>query len=161
MSGLNPLVGTGRNPALSNLRSTNPTNSFVALEENARRMLGDDISVTKRMDGLYDGYPHTTTGLEYAINGRARLVTQEVGYHLAQFEDPIKAILGMTINNDATVVVTRKYVLGGAAQLTPARAPARTVAIQEDVRTVTMARYGADIEVRTCARCFYHVPDSS
>jgi hypothetical protein len=45
------------------------------------------------------------------------------------------------------IIINRKYVVGGTAQATPERAPARTVAIQEDSRRVELERYGGDLEL--------------
>ena len=88
-----------------------------------------------------------TTSLPYQIGGTARVVSQKVGTWLASFQDPIRAILGTGIHKEQSIIIRRKYVVGSAATITPERAPARTVAIQEDVREVTLTRYGGDIEM--------------
>ena len=46
-----------------------------------------------------------------------------------------------------------EYVVGGRAMITPEHAPARTVAIQEDVREVNLTRYGGDIEMNLSECC--------
>ncbi len=96
---------------------------------------------------LRQGPAHSTTSLPYQIGGSARVVSQKVGTWLASFQDPIRAILGTGIHKEQSIIIKRKYVVGSAATITPERAPARTVAIQEDVREVTLTRYGGDIEM--------------
>jgi hypothetical protein len=93
------------------------------------------------------GPVHSSTSLPYQIGGSARIVSQKVGTWLASFQDPIRAILGTGIHKEQTIIIRRKYVVGSAATITPERAPARTVSIQEDVREVTLTRYGGDIEM--------------
>jgi hypothetical protein len=94
-----------------------------------------------------EGYAHSTTGIPYAISGTATVVSQKVGAWLAGFQDPIKAILGVGVHTNNKIIIKRKYVIGGSATITPERAPARTVAIKEDVREVSLTRYGGDIEM--------------
>lgn len=96
---------------------------------------------------MRQGPAHSTTSLPYQIGGTARVVSQKVGTWLASFQDPIRAILGTGIHKEQSIIIRRKYVVGSAATITPERAPARTVAIQEDVREVTLTRYGGDIEM--------------
>lgn len=93
------------------------------------------------------GYSHTTTGIPYAINGTATVVSQTIGVHLTTFNDPIKLVLGTGVHKDQKIIVKRKYVIGQSATIVPERAPARTVAIKEDVKEVTLTRYGGDIEM--------------
>ena len=90
--------------------------------------------------------PHSTTGIPYAISGTARNVQVEVSQRLAGFKDPIKAILGVGVHQEQKIIIRRQYVAGGGAGIVPERAPARTVAIQEDTREVMLTRYGGDIE---------------
>ena len=71
----------------------------------------------------------------------------DVADALASYQDPIKAILGVGVHKDQRILIKRKYVVGGQATITPERAPARTVAIQEDVREVMLTRYGGDLEM--------------
>ena len=96
---------------------------------------------------MHTGSPHTTTGIPLAVGGTATVISQKVGLWLASFQDPIKAILGVGVHRDDKVIIKRKYVVGQSATITPERAPARTVAIQEDVRQVQLTRYGGDIEM--------------
>ena len=112
-------------------------------------ILGDAIitPVMSRNLDLQQGYPHATTGIPYAIQGSATLINVDVSEYLASFQDPIKAILGTSIHREAKVIVSRKYVVGGRALITPEHAPARTVSIQEDSRETIMTRYGGDIEM--------------
>lgn len=90
--------------------------------------------------------PHSTTGIPYAISGTARNVQVEVSQRLAGFKDPIKAIMGVGVHQEQKIIIRRQYVAGGGAGIVPERAPARTVAIQEDTREVMLTRYGGDIE---------------
>lgn len=90
--------------------------------------------------------PHSTTGIPYAISGTAKNVQIEVSQRLAGFKDPIKAILGVGVHSEQKIIIRRQYVAGGGAGIVPERAPARTVAIQEDTREVMLTRYGGDIE---------------
>lgn len=89
---------------------------------------------------------HSTTGIPYAIAGTASVVELDVAERLSAFSDPIRAILGTGVHESQKVIIKRQYVAGGGASIVPERAPARTVAIQEDVREVVLTRYGADIE---------------
>jgi len=103
--------------------------------------------VLSRNLDMVQGYPRSTTGIPYAIQGTAKVLNVNVSEYLAAFKDPIKTILGTSIHREAKVIITRKYVVGGRALITPEHAPARTVAIAEDAREVTMTRYGGDIEM--------------
>ena len=95
----------------------------------------------------FRGHSNASTGLAYNIRGRATRLEAEVGDALATFQDPIKALYGTRICEGQHVVITRKYVVGGRAVPTPERAPARIVRVQEDVRNVSLIRYGADMEM--------------
>jgi hypothetical protein len=95
----------------------------------------------------FRGHDNVSTGLAYNIRGRATRIEVGVGDALATYQDPIKALFGTRICGGQNVVITRKYVVGGKAVATPERAPARVVKVQEDVRTVQLTRYGADLEM--------------
>ena len=118
--------------------------------DSVKRMLGNTTTfhapASVNLD-LRQGTAHSTTSLPYQIGGSATVVSQKVGTWLASFQDPIRAILGTGIHKDQSIIIRRKYVVGSAATITPERAPARTVAIQEDVREVQLTRYGGDIEM--------------
>lgn len=48
-------------------------------------LLGDSITTTNVMSrnlDLHQGYPHTMTGLPYAIQGSAKIISQKVGEYL-------------------------------------------------------------------------------
>lgn len=90
--------------------------------------------------------PHATTGIPLAISGTATVVQLDVASALANYSDPIRAILGLGVHEDQRVIIKRAYVAGGGASIVPERAPARTVALSEDVREVMLTRYGADVE---------------
>jgi len=120
------------------------------LQTNVQNVLGDTVATTAVMSRNLDmmtGHPHSTTGIPYAIQGSAQVINVDVSEYLATFQDPLKAILSTTIHQEAKVIITRKYVVGGRSLITPEHAPARTVAIQEDAREVMMTRYGGDIEM--------------
>ena len=118
--------------------------------ESVKKLLGDTTTfhtpASVNLD-MRQGPVHSTTSLPYQIGGTARVVSQKVGTWLASFQDPIRAVLGTGIHKEQSIIIRRKYVVGSAATITPERAPARTVAIQEDVREVTLTRYGGDIEM--------------
>lgn len=118
--------------------------------ENVKKVLGPTATLTPATSVNLDlrrGAVHATTGIPHAIGGTATVVSQKIGLWLASFPDPIKAILGVGVHRDEKIIIKRKYCVGGGATIVPERAPARTVAIQEDVREVTLTRYGGDIEM--------------
>lgn len=118
--------------------------------DGVTKLLGDKAEFARTTSvnlDMHTGSPHTTTGIPMAVGGSATVVSQKVGLWLASFQDPIKAILGVGVHRDERVIIKRKYVVGQSATITPERAPARTVAIQEDVREVQLTRYGGDIEM--------------
>jgi hypothetical protein len=121
-----------------------------AFQQTAAALLGNTatFATTSSINlDMRQGALHSTTGIPVAIGGTATVVSQKVGLWLAGFQDPIKAILGVGVHRDEKIIIRRKYVVGQSATITPERAPARTVAIQEDVREVTLTRYGGDIEM--------------
>jgi hypothetical protein len=69
--------------------------------------------VMSRNLDLQQGYPHSTTGIPYAIQGTATQISVDVAEYLAGFNDPIKVILGTSIHKQAKIIITRKYVVGG------------------------------------------------
>lgn len=120
-----------------------PIKPLSTFDQTVRLALGNDVRISESREG----YAHSTTGIPHAIHGKATLVEQKVGLHLASFNDPIKALLGTGIHRDEKIIIRRKFVIGQSATITPERAPARTVAIKEDTREVSLVRYGADIEM--------------
>mgnify|MGYP001219612756 CR=1 FL=1 len=121
-----------------------------AYTTNVKALLGGTATLQAATSvnlDLRQGPVHATTGIPYAIGGTATVISQKVGLWLTSFQDPIKAILGIGVHKDERIIIKRKYVVGGSATITPERAPARTVAIQEDVREVSLTRYGGDIEM--------------
>lgn len=129
------------------------------LSENPQRRLRSMFSVSPtEIGGLsiekqpadldhFRGHRNVSTGLAYNIRGRATRLEAEVGDALATFQDPIKALYGTRICEGQHVTITRKFVVGGKAVPTPERAPARVVRVQEDIRHVSLTRYGADMEM--------------
>lgn len=67
--------------------------------------------------------------------------------YIASASDPIKSILSVAIHKERKIIIKRRYVVGGQTLITPERAPARTVAVREDVREVMLTRYGGDLEM--------------
>jgi len=136
---VNSTLGHGANPGRAD------QTAFV------RQLVGDGAIVekTNRSVDYWTGDSMTDTGLAYNISGRATVLESSVGESLASFHDPIKAIFGTTICKDKTVIVTRKYVVGGVATMTPERAPARTVQVRHDVQKVQLQRYGGDVTMNT------------
>ena len=47
------------------------------------------------------------------------------------------------------MIIKRRFVQGGEAQVIPERAPGRTVSVRTEEREVVLARYGCDIEMST------------
>lgn len=90
---------------------------------------------------------HNTTGLKYAIRGRASVIEAKVGERLASFKDPIKSVLPVRVVDTHRVIVVQKEVVGGRSIIAPERAPARTVGVKETVREVLLERYGGDLEM--------------
>jgi hypothetical protein len=136
---VNRRLGTGDGGA----RATHPG-------EVVRSLFGNTANITQTLShdlDLRESTNHATTGIPYAIHGTATLVQQRVAAALATYQDPIKAVLPTVANNSKRIVIRRKYVVGGDAIITPERAPARTVAIREDERSVVLTRYGGDLEM--------------
>lgn len=107
------------------------------VKQSIQNLLGEDISfpsVQSRDLDVRTSFPHSMTGLPYQLSGSATCISVSVGEYLASFSDPIKAILSVEVHSQARVIVTRRYVVGGRAVITPEHAPARTVSIQEDAR---------------------------
>ena len=149
---------TTTDPALSKVRQGPPGYLGTArnedkLRECVRNLLGDNIRLSEQFATgdieLYSGAPHTTTGLAYALNGRASVVSMNMAQSLAGFSDPIKSILPVGVHATNRVIVRRKYVVGGAASIVPERSSARLVSVREEEREVLLTRYGADLEMNT------------
>jgi len=84
-----------------------------------RQILGDGARVDDayRSVDYWQGNSMSSTGLAFNISGRATVIEAGVGERLAGFVDPIKAIFGTAICSDKTVIVKRKYVVGGTQPL--------------------------------------------
>jgi hypothetical protein len=136
-----PLVTHQADPNAGSPASTK--SAFIGTIKN---LLGENVAVS-RDTGVRIGAPHATTGIPYAISGSATVINSNVSAKLATFTDPIKAILGTGVHSTQRIIIKRKYVAGGSAQVVPEHASARTVAIREDVREVMLTRYGNDIEM--------------
>ena len=118
--------------------------------ETAKDCFGEDLAVVSTYSNDLDAkheLAHTTTGLKYSLRGRARVIEQSVGRRLASFQDPIKAILPVTVVDAHRVIVTTKEIVGGRSIIAPERAPARTVGVKESSREVVLERYGGDLEM--------------
>ena len=123
---------------------------YSQLNETAQKLFGNGAQLTGTTTtdlDFRDGPTHTTTGIPYAIHGTATLVQQRVALALGNYQDPIKLLLPTAVHREKTIVIRRKYVVGGQSIITPERAPARSVAIREDQRTVQLTRYGGDLEM--------------
>lgn len=121
------------------------------LRNAVRSLLGDQVALSNLYTlgdlDLYETGNHTTTGIPYAIHGTANVIRSNIATKLMAFADPIKAIFGTEMVRERKVIITRKYVVGGATSITPERSSARTVSLREDRREVTLTRYGADISM--------------
>ena len=89
---------------------------------------------------------YAAAGLAAALAGSADVVNVDVAQRLVSFSDPVRAILNTSVHTTQKVIVKRKYVAGGGASVVPERAPARTVAVQEEAKECVLTRYGSDIE---------------
>ena len=137
--------------ALGERGSAGTTHEEENLRETVRNLLGGSVRLSEQLANgdvnLYSGAPHSTTGLAYAISGRANVVSVNVASKLASFEDPIKAIMPVSVHSSNKIIINRKYVVGGAAGIVPERASARTIAMKEESKEVMLTRYGADLEM--------------
>ena len=142
----NPAISLGRNEHLTH-KSEGKAMDGTSIEGVVRDLLGNRIALTPVMGnlGLYETAGHSTTGIPYALNGSAQVVSHDIGVHLAAFEDPIKAALGVRVVDCKKVLVKTRQVVGGGAQITPERSAARTIGIKEDVREIELNRFGADL----------------
>ena len=123
-----------------------PTSTYSKFYDAVHNILGEDVSVSKSLQHNL-GAPHATTGIPYAIGGTATVIESRISAFLATFKDPLKAILGTGVHKTERIIIKRKYIAGGGAHVVPEHASARTVSIREDVREVTLTRYGTDIEM--------------
>tara|TARA_Y100001938_G_C8098554_1_gene439890 strand:+ start:3660 stop:6299 length:2640 start_codon:yes stop_codon:yes gene_type:complete len=98
---------------------------------------------------FWQGNSMPDTGLAFNISGRATVIEANVGEALAGFDDPIKAVFNTQVCKDKSVIVKRKYVVGGKAVLTPERSAARSVSVKEDAVKVELSRYGGDVSMNT------------
>ena len=135
----NPLVAT-------KLGDGTQSTSFARFQDCVKNWLGEGVSVSKNLPSTL-GAPHATTGIPYAIGGTATVIESRISAFLATFKDPLKAILGTGVHKTERIIIKRKYVAGGGAHVVPEHASARTVSIREDVRDITLTRYGTDIEM--------------
>jgi hypothetical protein len=126
-----------------------PTDKYAATVQELFGVGGLQLSKNYTMGSLdrYEGYPHSTTGLPYALHGTAHVVQQKVALALAGYQDPIKSIMPVAIHKTKKIIIRRKFTVGGQVTAVPERASARTVSIQEDEREVVLTRYGVDIEM--------------
>ena len=77
------------------------------------------------MQCSYEGYPHSTTGLPYALHGTATVINQEVAGKLAGYQDPIKAVMPVGIHKTKKIIIRRKFTVGGQVTAVPERSAAR------------------------------------
>jgi hypothetical protein len=128
---------------------TSRDNANDKMSNTIRMLLGDSVRLSDRMAmgniDYHSGPSHSTTSIPYAIHGTAVLVNKRITTALAGYDDPIKAILPVTIHRQQKIIVRRKYVVGGSAIITPEHTAARTVDIREDEHEVVLTRYGGDI----------------
>lgn len=138
-------LGLGNLARIEQPGSTNEPLSVGSSSRNARiaglrntveKLLGNDIQLNATraldLDASYQSAPHSALGLSVAVSGRATLVNADIADHLARFEDPIKALLGVAVHRDCRVIVKRRYCVGGDAQVIPERAPGRTVSVKTE-----------------------------
>lgn len=97
------------------------------------------------LDNVYGSAPHSSLGLQVAIAGRSTIVQADVAAHLMERQDPIRSVLGLHVTNSHRVIIKRRFVMGGDAEIIPERAPGRTLSVKEEEREVALGRYGADL----------------
>ena len=124
------------------------------LKESVAKLFGGDQAFLQKstsfnLDNVYGSAPHSSLGLQVAIAGRASVVQADVAAHLLEYTDPIRSILGASIADSHRVIVKRRFVMGGDAEIIPERAPGRTLSVKEEEREVALGRYGADLEMNT------------
>jgi hypothetical protein len=136
------VTGTGGLPGTIN------GNAARKVAETARALLGDSISLSHMMNGsdmdVFQGAPHATTGIPYAINGSATLISQKMLFWLAEFQDPIKAALGTSVVKTQRIIITKTSLVGGDATVIPERAAGKTISRKEEQRSIQLTRHGND-----------------
>jgi len=141
--------GRGRNFGIHQPGKADATDQ-QAFKKSVFDLLGKGINFSNLSTVNLDrksGYARATTGLTEAIEGSASVIATTVAAGILESQDPIKAVLSVEVQSEEKVVITRKYIVGGAAEVTPERAPARAVSVKQDVREFFMARFGCDIEM--------------
>lgn len=114
------------------------------LRNTINQLLGGNIQLNETravdLDKTYASAPQAAMGLTVGVSGRATVVNAEVASHLAEYQDPIKALLGVSLHRDHRIIIKRRYVQGSDAQVIPERAPGRTVSVKTEEREVVLAR---------------------
>ena len=82
---------------------------------------GDGATLTTSrsvdLDNVYGSAPHSSLGLQVAIAGRSTVVQSDVAAHLLEHSDPLRAVLGVGITDSHRVIVKRRFVMGGDAEI--------------------------------------------
>ncbi len=90
------IPGGGARSTAANLRNT------------IDQLLGGNIQLNETravdLDATYQSAPHAAMGLTVGVSGRATIVNADVASHLAEFQDPIKSLLGVGIHRDTRVI---------------------------------------------------------
>ena len=73
---------------------------LVNLRNTIDRLLGGNIQLNETravdLDKTYSSAPQAAMGLTVGVSGRATVVNAEVASHLAEYQDPIKALVRKT-----------------------------------------------------------------
>ena len=102
------------------------------LQKSVAALFGAEGAVLQKstsfnLDNVYGSAPHSSLGLQVAIAGRSTIVQADVAAHLLEYTDPIRSVLGASIADSHRVIVKRRFVMGGDAEIIPERAPGRTL----------------------------------
>jgi hypothetical protein len=116
------------------------------ISNTVRALLGEAVNVKYVGSGVssYQGAPHTTEGIPYAISGTATVIDQKITYWLAEFDDPIKAALGMAFYKTEKIIIVTTTLIGGDVSVIPEHAPGKTMSRQESSREIVTTRHGND-----------------
>lgn len=129
----------GANPGPFGRSDDDPNTTRNDAAAIAANIFGPNITLTMSNSAAprKGGRAHASTGIPLAISGSASVVNVDVATRLTSFSDPIRAILGTGVHEAQKVIIKRQYVTNSAADIVPERAPARTVALAEDVVEVS------------------------
>lgn len=123
-------------------------NPATVMAKTVKELFGDRMVLTKNVNAgamqSYEGAPHTTTSIPYAINGTAVVINQKMAFWISSFEDPVKAALGTAFHKTQRIIIKSVEIVGGDVTVIPERASGKTIARKEKTRTIQFTRHGND-----------------